>query len=47
MDKIKKNHTYLRNKTEKNQNIVTITISVDGKWTFFPVKLELEGELSE
>ena len=38
---------FLRNKTEEKQNSVTIMISVDGKWTVFPVRLKLEGELFE
>lgn len=32
---------------KKNQNSVTIIISVVGKGTVFPVKLKLEGEMFE
>ena len=36
--------TFLRKKTEHKQNSATTTISVNGKGTFFPVKLKLQGE---
>ena len=38
---------FLKKKTEKKQNSATIIISIDGKWTAFPVKLKLQGELFE
>ena len=34
-------------KTEEKENRATIMISVDGKGTAFPVKLELQGEQFE
>ena len=44
MVKRKKDDTFLRKKTEEQQNRATIMISVDGKGTVFPVKLKLQGE---
>ena len=38
----KEDHTFLRKKTEKNQNNITIMIFIVGKGTVFPVKLKLE-----
>ena len=44
MSKTKKeDDTFLRKKTEKKENIVTMMISVDGKGTIFPIKLKLQG----
>ena len=34
---------FLKKKTEKKQNSATIIISIDGKWTVFPVKLKYKG----
>ena len=44
MVKKEEDDTFLRKKTEEKQNRATIMISVDGKWTDFPVKLKLQGE---
>ena len=41
--KHKKDYTFLRKKTEEKQSSVTIMISVDGKGTVFPLKLEGES----
>ena len=43
----KENNTFLRKKTEEEQNSVTIMISVNGKGTFFLVKLKLEVDSFE
>ena len=43
----KQDDTFLRKKTEKQQNSATIMTSVDGKGTVFTVKLELKGESFE
>ena len=43
----KEDDTFLRKKQKKNQNSVTIMISVVGKGTVFSVSLKLEGELFE
>ena len=41
----KEDDTFLtKKKTEEKENRATIMISVDGKGTAFPVKLELQGE---
>ena len=40
----KEDDTFLTKKTEEKENRATIMISVDGKGTAFPVKLELQGE---
>ena len=39
----KEDDTFMREKTEEKQNSATITITVDGKGTAFPVKLKLQG----
>ena len=36
-----------KKKQKKNENIATIVVSVDGKGTVFPMKLKLQGELTE
>ena len=47
LKKKKKDDIFLRKKTEEKQNNNSIMICVNGKRTVFPVKLELQGELSE
>ena len=42
-----KDVTFRRKATEGKQNGITLMISRDGKRTFLPVKLILEGELFE
>ena len=43
----KENDTFLKKKVEEQQNSATAMISVDGKGTIFPMKLNLHGESFE
>ena len=45
--KEKKRYIFEKKNPKKNQNSVTIMISVDGKGTVFPAKLKLEEKLFE
>ena len=43
----KENDTFLKKEAKEKKNSATTMISVDGKGTVFPMKLELQGESFE
>ena len=43
----KENDTFLKKEAKEKENSATTMISVDGKGTVFPMKLELQGESFE
>ena len=47
MGKEKKNDTFLKKKSDEQQNSATTMIYIDGKGTIFSTKLKLHGESLE